>query len=318
MKRNALGKGLSALIPEAPTRSGPGVLQLDIGLIDSSPSQPRRAFPDDGLGELAESIREHGLLQPIIVSRQGERYRLIAGERRWRAASRAGLTRIPAVVRDVTDQQRLELALVENVQRQDLNPIEEARAFEMLVRDFSLSHEDLARRVAKSRPYVSNILRLLSLSEKVMAHVETGRLSMGHARALAALPDHKYQTKVAEQIISQGLSVRRSEALISRLLSMAGDAGGPAGRRAGEIAEGARRDPNVLDAEERLKRALGTTVRIIGGNARGRIEVHYASARELQRLFEALQRAGRSAPPPPAIESRTILPGSHLRPEGED
>jgi ParB family transcriptional regulator, chromosome partitioning protein len=318
IKRNALGKGLSALIPEPPPPTGPGILQLDVGLIDASSRQPRGMFEGEALKDLAQSIREHGVLQPVIVSRDGDRYRLIAGERRWRAALMAGLDKLPAVVRQAGEQQRLELALVENIQRQDLNPMEEARAYGLLLKDFSLSHEDVAQRVGKSRPHVSNLLRLLALSPEVQRRVETGRLSMGHARALAGLPDMKSQAKVAAQVVDQDLSVRRTEALVARHMARRGGKGSETTRGEAMGDEGARRDPNVRAAEERLKRALGATVRIVGGADRGRIEIEYVSARELQRLFETLERADRAAPAPPALETRVRLPGAPPAPSSGD
>lgn len=308
-KRKALGRGLSSLIPDAPPTAAPGVLQIDVGLIGPNPQQPRRSFDEGTLKELASSIREHGLLQPVVVSRDGERYRLIVGERRWRAAVQAGLEKIPAILRDVDDRERLELALIENLQRQELNPLEEAQAYQLLVDEFHLAHEELARRVGKSRSYVSNLLRLLNLDQFVREWVAAGKLSMGHARALAGLTDPVAQKQAAETVIKRSLSVRETEAMVARLAradEAAAGEGTAGGRRS-------RKDPNVRDAEERLKRAMGTDVRITGGPEKGRIVIEFVNAGELQRLFEMLQRAARSAPPPPADPRSVSLPG---RPAG--
>jgi ParB family chromosome partitioning protein len=308
-KRKALGRGLSSLIPDAPPAAAPGVLQIDVGLIGPNPRQPRKSFDEGALEELASSIRAHGLLQPVVVSRDGERYRLIIGERRWRAAVRAGIKTIPAILREADDGERLEMALIENLQRQELNPLEEAQAYQLLVDEFHLAHEDLARRVGKSRSYVSNLLRILNLDEFVRGRVAAGKLSMGHARALAGLPDPALQKQAAETVIKRSLSVRETEALVARLVR--GDRAGD-----GEETDGGKRsrnDPNVRAAEERLKRAMGTEVRITGGPEKGRIVIEFVNAGELQRLFEMLQRAARSAPPPPADPRTVSLPG---RPAG--
>ena len=304
-KRKALGRGLSSLIPDAPPTAAPGVLQIDVGLIGPSPQQPRKSFDDGTLEELASSIRAHGLLQPVVVSRDGERYRLIVGERRWRAAVQAGIKQIPAILREVDDRGRLEMALIENLQRQELNPLEEAQAYQLLVDEFHVAHEELARRVGKSRPYVSNLLRLLNLEPSVREQVAAGKLSMGHARALAGLADPAAQKQAAEMVIKRSLSVRETEALVSRL-ARGDEAGDGAGSGEGRKS---RKDPNVRAAEERLKRAMGTEVRITGGPEKGRIVIEFVNAGELQRLFEMLQRAARSAPPPPADPRSVSLPG---------
>ncbi len=302
-KRKALGKGLSSLIPDAPISGAAGVLQIDVGLVHPNPDQPRKSFDAEALEELAGSIRAHGLLQPVVVAREGEGFRLIIGERRWRAAMQAGLKKIPALIRDADEGRRLELALIENLQRQELNPLEEAQAYRLLVDEFDLSHEELAARLGKSRPYISNILRLLDLDATIREHLKAGRLTMGHARALAGVADAARQRALAEKVIARSLSVRDTEALVAAGRGQAHEPGDGAGTRA------RRQDPNVRAAEERLKRALGTEVRISGSPRKGRIAVTYTSAAELQRLFEALERAGRTAPPPAAAASRVSLPG---------
>ena len=309
MKRNALGRGLSSLIPEPPAASAAasGTRELEVARVDPSSRQPRRKFDEDELAELAASLRTHGVIQPIVVSQEGERFRLIAGERRWRAAMKAGLKTIPAVVRHVTEKERLELGIIENIQRQDLNPMEEARAYDLLTRESSLSREDLAQRVGKSRPHVSNMLRLLTLTEEIQTLVEAGRLSMGHARALTALPGGREQIRAARQIQERDLPVRAAERLVARMLESAREARGEGA--AGAAPPAPRRDPNVRAAEERLKRALGTAVRIVGGPERGRIEIDFVSARELQRIFEALEASGRPQPTGTAGVRDFVLPG---------
>jgi ParB family chromosome partitioning protein len=304
-KRKALGKGLSSLIPERPRDGASGMLQVDLGLIKPSPDQPRRNFDKEHLQELADSMLTHGVLQPLVVTREGDGYRIVVGERRWRAAALAGLKRIPVLVRDVETRDRLEMALIENIQRQRLNPMEEARAYRMLLEAFDLGHEDLAGRVGKSRSYVSNLLRLLSLDENVQAAVEAGRLSMGHARALAGLEDRDAQRRLATRIVEKGLSVREAEELAAR-------ASAPATSDT-EAKPARRRDPNIRAAEDKLKQSLGAEVRITGNGRRGRIVVDYVNQKELQRLFEILEKAGKMAPPP--AERSLRLPGGPPAPE---
>jgi ParB family chromosome partitioning protein len=303
-KRKALGKGLSSLIPDTPRAGSAGVMSLDLALIHPSPDQPRKDFGDEALEELAGSIRSHGVLQPVVVSRDGSGYRLVIGERRWRAATLAGLTRIPAIVREVGERDRMEMALIENLQRQELNPMEEARAFRLLIDEFELAHDELAQRVGKSRSHMSNLLRLLNLDDSVQSLVASGRLSMGHARSLAGLATAGEQRRLAAMVMEGGLSVRALEGLIAAAAGVDHGSGSP--RKAGK-----RRDPNVVAAEEKLKAALGTSVRITGGTRGGRIVVDYVNQAELQRLFEILEKSGRQAPPPP--ERNVRLPG---RPAG--
>ena len=278
-KRPALGKGLSALIPDVP-EPRPGPTEVDVDLIAPSEYQPRHR-PDDGrLEELARSIRANGVIQPIVVRKVDGGYRIIAGERRWRAAQRAGLTRVPIVVRDVAagkESQLLQMALIENIQREDLNPIDEAGAYERLVREFQLTQEEIAAQVGKDRTSVANYLRLLKLPQEVRAEVAGGRLSMGHARALLALPEETSQRQVARQVIAQNLSVRETEALVKR-----------AGRPVPAPRAAAAPDVHTRAAEERLRLALGTRVRIARKGPGGTIEIDFASEDELQRLFVQL------------------------------
>ena len=284
MKRQALGKGLSSLIPEPQAaRPEPGLLMLDVDRIQPSQYQPRSDFA--GLEGLVESIRENGLVQPVVVRQEGERYELIAGERRWRAAQLAGMMRIPAVVRKVGQDRVLELALVENIQRKDLNPIEEARAYDLLIGQMNLSQAEVAKRVGRERSSVANSLRLLKLPEHVQKMLQDGGLSSGHAKAIVAISDAATQIKVADEVVKRFLSVRETEALVQKMQS--GGTAEKAGRAAG-AAEAA--DPNVRAAEEKLQHRLGTKVRIVRRGNRGKIEIEFYSEEELDRLFTAIVR----------------------------
>jgi len=284
MKRQALGKGLSSLIPESPAaRPEPGLLMLDVDRIQPSQYQPRSDFA--GLEGLVESIRENGLVQPVVVRQEGERYELIAGERRWRAAQLAGMMRIPAVVRKVGQDRVLELALVENIQRKDLNPIEEARAYDLLISQMNLSQADVAKRVGRERSSVANSLRLLKLPDKVQRMLQDGGLSSGHAKAIVAISDAATQIRVADEVVRRSLSVRDTEALVQKLQS--GEVSEKAGRSAGAV-EAA--DPNVRAAEEKLQHRLGTKVRIVRRGGRGKIEIEFYSEEELDRLFTTIMR----------------------------
>jgi ParB family chromosome partitioning protein len=251
--------------------------QIDVGLIEPSPVQPRTRFDESALRGLAESIRENGLVQPVVVRRKGSRYELIAGERRWRAAQLAGLEKLPAVVKDVPDDKLLELALIENIQREDLNAIEEALAYKSLIEAAGLTQEVLAQRVGRDRSYITNYLRLLKLPEDLQNMVQDGRLSTGHARTLLGASDIALQRRLARQILEKGLSVRETERLIRESLN----------RKRIE-------DPNVKAAEAKLRRRLGTRVTIQGTEgAGGRIEIEYYTAADLDRLYHLLM----SSPP---------------------
>jgi ParB family chromosome partitioning protein len=286
-KRPALGRGLSALIPEtpAPPRSpapapaaSPGRLtpELDIDLLKPNPLQPRQQIDEPALDALAQSIRSHGVIQPIVVRRTAAGNEIIAGERRWRAAQRAGLLKVPVVFRDVPDDKLLEVALIENIQREDLNPIEEAQAYRRLTEDFRLSQEAVAAAVGKDRATVSNYMRLLRLPAEIHQDLASRALTMGHARAIAGLTDDRAQRRVAREIVSRGLSVREAEALVRRESQPPVP---PPPRRV---------EPNTRAAEERLRLALGTRVRIIRKGPGGRIEIDFGTEEELQRLYETL------------------------------
>jgi ParB family chromosome partitioning protein len=293
--RKALGKGLSALLPgrsqpgptsaaaaPAPTATAakPGVLPL--GLIQPNPMQPRTSFHSDGLEELAASIRANGIIQPIIVRRIGDSYQIVAGERRWRAARIAEMEEVPVVIQDVADRAMLEIALIENIQREDLNPIETAHAFERLARDLGLSQEEIGRRTGKDRTSIANIVRLLKLPKEVQLLVAERRLSMGHARAILGLPTADQQLQLAEKTVALGLSVRQVE---TQVQEMTADRGKPAsGSR-----KDAPQDPNVRAAADELERALGTRVRIVElSEQRGRIEIEYYSQADLDRLYQQI------------------------------
>lgn len=280
-KRPALGKGLRALIPDVPEpRSAP--TELDVDLISPNEYQPRHRPDDARLEDLARSIKANGVIQPIVVRKVDGGYRIIAGERRWRAAQRAGLIRVPVVIRDIVagkESQLLQMALIENIQREDLNPIDEAGAYERLLREFHLTQEEIAAQVGKDRASVANYLRLLKLPQEVRAEVAGGRLSMGHARALLALPEETAQRQVAREVIARSLSVRETEALVKR-----------AGRPTPAARAATAPDVHTRAAEERLRLALGTRVRIARKGAGGTIEIDFGSEDELQRLFEQLTR----------------------------
>jgi ParB family chromosome partitioning protein len=280
-KRPALGKGLSALIPDAPepVRSSP--VEADIDRLAPNDFQPRVNADDRRLRELAESIKANGIIQPIVVRKDGDRFQIIAGERRWRAARLAGLLRVPVVVRDVAPgQSLLEMALIENIQREDLNPIDEALAYQRLSDEFHLKQEDIATAVGKDRASVANYVRLLRLPDEVRAEVASGRLSMGHARALLSLTGEADQRRIARDVIARSLSVRETESLVKKMVE-----GGATTR---EAAPGKPVDVHTRAAEDRLKLLLGTKVRIVRSGQRGRIEIDFVSEEELIRLYEQL------------------------------
>lgn len=292
-QRKVLGKGLSALLPgrspaspaataPAPSGSEPRSAPTHLPLlsIHANPMQPRTVFQTDRLEELAASIRANGIIQPIVVREYQDGYQIIAGERRWRAAKLAGITDVPVVVQDVADPRMLELALIENIQREDLNPIETAHAYERLSRELGLSHEEIGRRTGKDRTSITNIVRLLKLPKEVQLLVAEHRITMGHARAILGLPDAITQIQIAEKAAAQNLSVRQLEALVQELTADRPREG--SGHRKEQTL-----DPNVKAAIEELERALGTRVRIVElSEQRGRIEIEYYSQAELDRLFQ--------------------------------
>jgi ParB family transcriptional regulator, chromosome partitioning protein len=291
-----LGRGLGALIPppSADTTESPGspsaaatVREISLADIVPNPRQPRSVVLPETLSELADSIREHGVIQPIIVTRTppagGGSYQIIAGERRWRAARLAGLSTVPVIVKEATPEQLLELALVENIQREDLNPLEEAEAFRALIDDFGLSQGEVAEKVGKSRVAVANTLRLLRLPDPVKALLTEGALSEGHARALLALPEVDLVVKAAEQVVARELTVRQTEDLVRRLLA-AGTAPAP-----GQEEAEATGDPNELQTrhlEDEFRNALGTKVSLTRGPRGGRLVISFYSEEELQAIYD--------------------------------
>ena len=285
-KRFALGKGLSALIPDAPEPAPSAALEVDVDRLSPNRFQPRVQMDDARLDGLAESIRSNGIIQPIVVRRDGDRFQIIAGERRWRAAQKAGLARVPIVVRDVApgqEQSLLEMALIENIQRENLNPIDEALAYRRLTDEFHLTQEQIAASVGKDRASVANVLRLLKLPDEVRAEVAAGTLSMGHARALIALPSEGEQRRMAREVIARSLSVRETESMVRRLNEAAAAAEPATDPKPVTIV-----DVHTRAAEEQLRLALGTRVRIVRHGAKGRIEIDFGSEEELIRLHEQL------------------------------
>jgi len=274
--RRGLGRGLDALIPSTGQQ---GVEEVDVDLIAPNPQQPRTVFDPEALAELAESIREHGVIQPLIVSRPGGRgapYQLIAGERRLLAARQAGLRRVPVIVKEASPQALLEMALVENLQRQDLGPLEEAAAFKRLSDEFGLTQDAVAARVGRSRPAVANSLRLLTLSEEIQASLARGEITAGHARALLGIDDGEERRRAWRRIVEGNLTVRDAESLAK------------AGGRGRVVKHQRRRPPEVAAVEERLRAALGTKVDVVGGRRGGRVVIHYYSDEELDAIVERL------------------------------
>ena len=282
--RKALGKGLAALLPTRPPTVPPApareetALNVPIDSIDANPLQPRKVFQGERLAELAQSIRANGIIQPLVVRKAGDRYQLVAGERRWRAAKLAGIQEVPIVVRDIPDERLLEITLVENIQREDLNPIETALAFERLAKELNLSHEEIGERTGKDRSTITNLLRLLQLPADLQSLVANRRLSQGHARCLLGIPA-ELQREVAEKIVAQGLSVRQVEALTQRMTET----------RKAKSPKEVSLDPNVKAAIQELERILSTKVRIVEkANNSGRIEIDYFSADDLDRIYTAI------------------------------
>lgn len=281
--KRGLGKGLGALIPQTEAAGG-GVEVVPIQAIRPNPLQPRTSIQEESLGELAESIREHGVIQPLIVRREedeaGAGYVLIAGERRWQAAKLAGLPSVPVIIKDATPQQMLELALVENIQRADLNPLEEAGAYQQLIEEFGLTQEQVADKVGKSRAAVANALRLLRLPARVRTALAEGTISEGHARALLSLENEALQEQTLNLVINKALSVRQTEELVRRLLEGA--------RRPGSKKESSRQSPETRALEADFESALGTRVQLFRSRQGGKLVIHFYSEEELQALYDAL------------------------------
>jgi ParB family chromosome partitioning protein len=274
MERRALGRGLSALIPEKETEHKDEIIYVQTDQIKPNPFQPREDFNTQSIEELAQSIKEKGVIQPLLVRRKGDFYELIAGERRLRAASVLNLKELPIIIKDVEDKDALEMALIENIQRQELNPIEEAHAFQFLIDKFEVTQEKISEVLGKSRTSVTNTLRLLKLPQEIQEELKKGRISFAHGRALLEIEDVNQQRRLVQLVISRDLSVRELESLIKRHK--------PAGFKR-KISQGTR-DPYVLALEEELQHLLGTKVRVTKGKKRGSILIEFYSQQDLERI----------------------------------
>ena len=305
VKRRGLGKGLDTLIPDKSKKvqkdlsknrpasakpapvPGKSVVDLSIAVVEPDKTQPRKRFDNESINELADSIRQHGIITPILVQKRDGYYEIIAGERRWRAAKKAGLKQIPAIVKDLQDKERLEVSLIENIQREDLDEIETARAYKRLIDEHDMTQAEVAERVSKSRPAVANALRLLNLDSRVQAMLADGRLTMGHARCLLGLEDPEKQVEFAEKIIEGKLSVRAAEKLVADFLE---------GRHARSKGGKPAQDPYLNDLAARLTEAVGTKVKIKSRKkGTGKIEIEYYSEEDLDRIYELIRNRGLSS-----------------------
>lgn len=304
MSRQALGRGLRALIPEGAVTAADreSLREIPVDQVAPNPFQPRRQFSQEQLQELADSIKTHGVLEPIVVRPvEGPgpvRYQLVVGERRWRAAQMAGLATLPAVVRAVGDREMVQMALVENLQREDLNPLEEAEAYRRLMEEFGLSQEDVARAVGRKRPTVANTLRLLELEPEIQEYLRSAQLSAGHGKALLGLPGGQARVELARQVVEKGLSVRETEELVRQMTEALPQrqaaGGGPSeAAREGRPSEAVGRGRRWAEVEAALERALGTRVVIREGRRKGRIEIEFYGEEELVRLVELLGQLDR-------------------------
>jgi ParB family chromosome partitioning protein len=277
MKKNGLGKGLGALIRESEQDINSSVLELKITELEANQNQPRRFFDDEALKDLSSSIKQHGVVQPIIVRKMDDSYQIVAGERRWRAARLAGLKTVPVVIKDYSNVQVMEIALIENLQRQDLNSIEEALAYKSLIEEHDLTQEEISNKIGKSRSAIANTMRLLNLPEEIKNMVVHGKISAGHARALLAVDDKKKQLEIANKIIEQQLNVRDIEKLVMQ-------------KDVKEEIKEKKKDVEIVELEERLKMTFATKVNIIHKKNKGKIEIEYYSNDDLDRILELLQK----------------------------
>lgn len=278
MSKRGLGRGLEALIPVL-DKHEENVQEIDIKKIVANDKQPRKDFDESKLDELAASMKQHGVLQPVILRKKGSVYELVAGERRWRAAAKAGIERIPAIVKELSDAEVMEIALIENLQREDLNPMEEAMAYKSLMNDFGLTQEELSKRVGKSRSQIANTVRLLNLDKEIQDLVTEDKLTAGHARALLSIQDKSMRIKLAKRICEEDLSVRQTEQIVKKISK---EKSKMANEKPKEI------NPVIIDITEKLQRALGTRVKIKGDEKRGKIEIEFYSGDELERILEAI------------------------------
>lgn len=282
-KKFALGKGLGALIPdddllESENSNSEAILKIDINLIKANEDQPRKYFDEQKIYELSQSIKDHGIIQPLILKKSGERYVIIAGERRWRAAKIAGINEVPAILMDLSNRDVMEISLIENIQRQDLNPIEEAKAFYRLIKEFKLTHEELSLRIGKSRTAITNTMRLMNLDERVQQYIIEGIISEGHGRVILSIEDKDIQYNVAQKVIDEGLSVRALEKLIKSLQNEEKD------RKEKEPL-----NPYYKDITEKLEGLFGTKVIINSKKNKGKIEIEYYSEDDLQRIIDIMK-----------------------------
>ncbi len=289
-KKRGLGRGLSALIPNEPIEEvisqeteKEGIINIDISLISPNRNQPRKEFDKTALNELKHSIENYGVIQPIIVRKAGTKYEIVAGERRWKASKEAGLKEIPCIVKNVEGLEATKLSLIENIQREDLNPIEEAIAFQELIKNYGFTQEEVSQIIGKSRSYIANTIRLLNLNEKVMDYVVDGKISSGHGRALLAIDDENDQVDVAKNIINKKLNVRETEELVKKTKES------KANRKPSKKTEKAKEeDPFFIEIEENLMNTLGTKVSISSGKNKGVIEIEYYGDEDLERILELI------------------------------
>lgn len=274
--KKGLGKGLGALIASADAEEQ-GIKELRINEVEPNNEQPRKNFNDEKLSQLAESIRQHGIVQPLIVKRENDTYKIVAGERRWRAARLAGLSTVPVIIRELSSKQVMEIALIENLQREDLNPIEEAEAYGKLINDFGMTQEEISRTVGRSRPAIANSLRLLSLQEKLRSLVINGDITSGHARTLLSIDDKELQLKAVEEIIKKSLTVRETEALVKKLLTKK------------EKKRAVRLSEEYQAIEDKFRDFFGTRVKLMNGKRNGRILIEYYSMDELDRIVSIVE-----------------------------
>lgn len=276
-KKSALGRGLGALIPEINEvkEKESSVTEIDINEIMPNEKQPRKKFDEENIKGLAESIKEHGIIQPILVRKEGEYYKIVAGERRWRAARIAGLKKVPVIQKEMTDREMMEISLIENLQREDLNPIEEALAYKKLIEDFNLTQEQIAERVGKSRPVIANSLRLLNLDKRVIDFIIQEKLSEGHGRILASIENKETQFEISKKIIEDELNVRQTEKIIKNIKE-----------KSNKKLDKPKKDTYIKEIEEKLMYHLGTKVNISDKKKKGIIEIEYYSKEDLERILD--------------------------------